>query len=62
MPMTLTVLSFIMLFLAVFALGVVIIRKLEETKDFDMLKKRKQQSARAESDSAWILNKLTPMR
>jgi hypothetical protein len=56
-PMTITVLSFITLFLAIFTPSVAYIRKREERKDSSAWNERQQQLARAESDSAWILNK-----
>jgi hypothetical protein len=59
--MTLTILSFITLFLAVFAPCVVLICKWEQMKGIEARKERHQQMARAASDSAWILNRLTPM-
>jgi hypothetical protein len=57
MPTTITILSFITLFLAVFAPCVAMICKWEQTKDQEARQKRRQDYARAESDSAWILNR-----
>jgi hypothetical protein len=57
MPTTLTVLSFITLFLAIFAPSVILIRKLEQMNHRKFLRECRQKRDRAESESAWILNR-----
>jgi hypothetical protein len=60
--MTVIILSFITLFLAIFTPSLAYICKQEARKDLKAWEKRQQQLARAESDAAWILNRRMPMR
>ena len=60
--MTITILSFITLFLAIFTPSVAFICKQEARKAIKAWKEREQQLARTESDAAWVLNKRMPMK
>lgn len=62
MPITVTILWFITLFLAIFTPWVAFICRREARKDTHNWNQRQEQLARAQSDSAWILNKRMPMK
>jgi hypothetical protein len=57
MPMPLTILFFITCFLAIFTPCVAYIRKSEERNALSVLLRQRLRYKRAESDSAWILNR-----
>lgn len=57
MPMSLAILFFITCFLAIFTPCVTYIRKMEERNALGMLLRQRLQYKRAESDSAWVLNR-----
>jgi hypothetical protein len=57
MPTALNVLFFITCFLAIFTPCVAYIRKSQERNALNELVRRRLQYKRAESDSAWILNR-----
>jgi len=56
LPLILTILSFITLFLAIFVPCVVVISKREESRHSDAWSGAEQPFARSGSDAAWILS------